>query len=226
MSSYAVLSARTLDSLSDPSGVRYPADLLEQAYLHALREYSSAFPLLVTSTHTVASAGRVQTLSVANLLAIVEVIYPHDPASPLEGSLLDAWYLYWVSQTATLYIGGQRVPTVGEKISLTCATQQTLNGLDAASKTTLPAQHYDLLSQGAPAHAALLRAAALSEAQSTDAQTPSALSAWATAQLDFYRSMLAGVRATLQPGRSPLPQSRQGWALDGNDSAFSHGRGV
>jgi hypothetical protein len=220
MSSYSVLSARTLKLLGDASGVKYGTDLLTEAYLQAIEDLSEAFPQICTTTHTVSVAGRVQTLTAAGLMYITELIYPYSSTSNEDQPAHSEYFLYWVSQAPTLYVGGASVPQVGEKINVVYAAYQTLNGLDGASKTTLPAHLYSMLVLGAAVNAAYYRAAALFESSGGMSQDYQQLMGWAEKLNRDWLGALESLKKQQHGARQAMPRQSQGWALDEEDGAY------
>ena len=117
-----------------------------------------------THTHTVAAAGRVQTLAAANLIVITQLVHPYDSTltDPFAYERED-FTLKYVDGDPTLYFSGEDHPQVDEKIYISYAAKQTITDLDSATSTTVRDDHEDILVVGASGQAAMMRASGLNE---------------------------------------------------------------
>lgn len=208
----STLTSRLLQILGDniTTPIRYVGNLTAEAFRLAIGEYSFALPLITTATHTVASAGRAQSISsLARLTSITQILYPwiDDNAEP---EPLQQYYLYYSAGAPVVYIGGACIPAVGEKLRITYAATHIVDDLDAAAVCTIPAAHFNLLLQGAAGHAATLRSTAIVEAYANRDSDTNQVHAFGVEMLAAFRTQLHSLR--IQSSRQPLPGS--GFKLD------------
>jgi hypothetical protein len=205
------LTTRLLLILGDTAANRFTAAITAEAFRLALAEYSYAVPLIKTATHTVASAGREQTLStLTRLMAVTMILYPWVDDT-IERDPHQMYYYYFTDAVPVVYIGGPRTPAVGEKLRITYACTHIIDDLDAAATCTVPAQDFWLLLQGASGHAARLRTAIYSESFSAHPE----LKLFAIDSLAQFRYTLRILRR--QANRQPLPPV--GFKLDNWDGS-------
>jgi hypothetical protein len=202
----STLTTRLLLMLGDTLANRFTVDITTEAFRLALAEYSYAVPYIKTDTVTVTAAGREQTLaSLSRLIAVTMVLYPWTDDS-IELDPLQKYYYYFTDGVPMLYVGGQRVPAVGDKLRITYALTHIVDDLDTAATCTVPPQDFALLLIGASGHAARLRTAIYSESFSAHPE----LKLFAIDNLNQFRATLRS--RSRQASRQPLPP--QGFKLD------------
>jgi len=200
-----LLTPRLLLLLGDVSANRFTPDITDEAWKLALSEYSYAVPNIITDTHTVTVAGRNQDLAFEYLLAVTMILYPWtDDSTELDP--LQQYYYYFTDGLPTVYIGGPRVPAVGDQLRITYAAAQSIDDVNGAITCTVPPQDFELLLQGAAGHAARLRTAIYSESFSNHPE----LKLFAVDNLAQFRATLRVL--SRQASRQPLPA--QGFNLD------------
>jgi len=152
---------RLREVLSDPSSVRFPDVMLEEAVRQALREVDGILPQVVENEISIAASGRDQPLpGLVDPLYLISVSLPvGDETCALEP---EVGFTYRMSggQWVVHFIGGL-LPQPGQILKVTYASRHTLSGLDSVSTTTLPEGLITALVNGAAGHACLLRAHAL-----------------------------------------------------------------
>jgi hypothetical protein len=199
LTTLATLTTRLLLMLGDTSANRFTVDITTEAFRLALAEYSYGVPYIKTETFTVTVAGREQTLtSLARLIAVTMVLFPWTDDT-VEIDPLDMFYYYFTDGVPVVYIGGQRVPAVGDKLRITYALTHVIDDLDTAATCTVPPQDFALLLQGAAGHAARLRTAIYSESFSAHPE----LKLFAVDNLAQFRATLSQRRRA--SSRQPLP---------------------
>ena len=141
--------ASMLVQLGDDGGDRFTSSLLDEALRQALAAYSRTAPRLLSGRLTLAGAGRMQSLAaLSGLIEVVEVVFPYDAAAVLYRPYAQPWQFAWRDAIPTLWLGGQPVPQAGEVLHVTYTAAHTINGLDEAVETTLPAEHEGSISSG------------------------------------------------------------------------------
>lgn len=202
----STLTTRLLLMLGDTLANRFTVDITTEAFRLALAEYSYAVPYIKTATVTVTVAGREQTLtSLARLIAVTMVLYPWTDDS-IELDPLQKYYYYFTDGVPMIYVGGTRIPAVGDKLRVTYALTHIVDDLDSAATCTVPIQDFALLLIGVSGHAARLRTAIYSESFSAHPE----LKLFAIDNLNQFRATLRGL--SRQASRQPLPP--QGFKLD------------
>jgi hypothetical protein len=217
----STLTTRLLLILGDTSANRFTSTITEEAWKLALAEYSYAVPNIQTKTFTVAAAGREQTLPVEpegeedvfpGLIAITEVLFPW-MGDLEEQDPHQRFYFYFTDGEPVLYIGGPRVPAVGDQLRITYASSHTLDDLADADACTVPSHDFEMLLLGAAGHAARLRTSIYSESFSNHPE----LKLFALDNLKQFRDTLRTMRR--QSSRQPLPAV--GFKLDNWDGESS-----
>lgn len=159
MSSIIEYCTAILTLLDDASGARYPNDLVERALRLALREYDRVHPN--EATYNVDGNGeRVIELPADFQPARILRVEVHDEAESPQARLRFNAY----AQDGQWFIElMDRTLPASESIDLTYATAHTIDGLDEAAGTSVPAEHENALQMGAAGFAALMRAASRAE---------------------------------------------------------------
>lgn len=197
--------------LSDPQGLRYDSQVLDEALRRALNEYSEAFPQEKRSLQT-ASGMRLQALAgLENLLGVRQVIYPCAGPASAPNFYSGGYALFWEGGAPYLEFLGS-VPTAGEAYELQAAVLHSLQGLDGAEAGSVPPAHLDPLIYGAAGYAALTRAQALAETYGAKSDLCQKLEHWGAALTQTWLTFLE--RIGNAPASSPPFYSRARWALD------------
>ena len=204
----AAMHARLLEWLGDPQAARFSPQQLDAALRSALDEIAEAAPDSAEGT-LVCAAGREQGISTAagfeRARRVLAVWYPvadgqaRPPRAPFRS--------FWRGSALVVRLGGRRIPQAGENLRVWALLGHSLEGLDGAVSTSLPACREELLTLGAAGLAAQVRANALTE--SYGERTPAGeWLALGKQRLAEFRERLAELRA----GGGELP--RAGWRLD------------
>lgn len=211
MAALAAYRTRISNSLDDTT-TKYTTDILDEALRKVLNEYTRAFPNIKSTTVTVSTAGKLQTLvSCTNLIAIIRIVHPYNSA-------LDDPFVYeredfiitWRDGSPHLFFSGDDIPQATEKILVEYAANQVVQNLDSAAATTVRDDHEDLLIVGAAGQAAMMRASGMTEKWGHRPQETSSLMLWGQQQYRRFIDFLAEVRAE-QP-IDIFPSSH--WPLD------------
>lgn len=151
--------------VGDTSGTAWSTTVIDNAIRAALGRYSAAVENVETQVIALVGTGLFR-LSLENWATtkLQEVAYLHWPAGASvaltieENKLIDWWY-YKSYETATekiffdCQVEGTTLPAANDKILVTGVVKPLLEGLDAASVTTVPDTHFYLLALGAAAYA-------------------------------------------------------------------------
>lgn len=210
MADLAAYRTRITNSLDDTKA-KYTTAIIDEALRKTLNEYTRAYPNIKTHTHTVATAGRPQTLTAANLIAIIQLVHPYD--STLTDPFVYArenFYLTQMDGSPTLYFLGNDIPEVDEKIYVRYAAKQTIDTLDSAAATTVRDDHEDILIVGASGQAAMMRASGLNEQWGGRPGDVGALMTWGTRQYSRFSDFIAEIKQEPMLPTFPL----NSWKLD------------
>jgi len=194
MANLAAYRTRIQNSLDDSTS-KYSNDIIDEALRKILNEYTRAHPNFSTHEHTVATAGRTQSLSVSDLIAIVLLVHPWN-------NTLNDPYVYerkdfsmaYIDGSPTLYFMGDDIPQVDEIIYLKYGSKQTIEDLDSAAATTVQDDHEDILVVGASGQAAMMRASGLNEQWGSRAGEMSALMQWGNSQYGRFLDFLMEIK--------------------------------
>lgn len=194
MSALAAYRTRIQNSLDDTNS-KYSTDIIDEALRKILNEYTRANPNIKTHTHTVAAAGRNQTLAAANLIAIIQLVHPY--TSTLTDPFVyerEDFSLTYIDGFPTLYFFGVDIPQVDEKIYIKYAAKQTITDLDSATATTVRDDHEDILVVGAAGQAAMMRASGLNEQWGGRSGDMGSLMTWGSQQYLLFSQFLEEIK--------------------------------
>jgi hypothetical protein len=214
MSSLAGYRTRIHLILGDTSATRYSNNLVDEGLRQALDQYSKAWPQVLGTSVTVATAGRDQSLSaLTGLQSILQVIYPYT-ATNLTPYYFTAYY-FTFGPTPNIHISGDAVPAVGEKIYITYTKAHGIKDLDSATSTSVLDTHEGTICQGAAGFSAIMRASEISEAYGSRASDQDQLVQIGKAFLEVFYKAVDQLKANAQVHRTVTPPA--GWSLDNWD---------
>ncbi len=215
MSDLAALRDRVELILADSGNAIWATGDIDEAIRQALHEYSKIRPLQEVGVITVATATHELSITtLTGLLGVSRVWHPYTAASPEDPPEWVAFEL-WADE-ALLYFPDEL--TAGKVARIFYDKLQTIEDLDSATATTVPADDESLICTGAAGYAAMSRALDLGEQVTLDRDVPQKAKTWAGQKLQDFRQGLAAVaRAQALLGRShvELPP------LDRHDGAWS-----
>lgn len=206
MSTLADLNTRALHVLSDPSGARYNADLLSEAFLQALELLNRRMPRLARLDLTITDPGRDQPLAgMEHCLFIVSVclVVPDQLTRELQPDSEFTFQL--IEGLPALHFSGARIPQGNDALQITYAQAYTLEDLDAG---TFPPLYETALVNGAAGQADLLRAHQLIETYGARSDDAPRLLELGRLRLADFESLLSTLRTSQDFGYPP------GFALD------------
>ena len=202
-----ITRVRTL--LSDPTALRFSAEVLQEGARNALQALSDRLPRELELDLNAVQSGRIQPFSgLTSPLYLMRIGYPvaGGNINQLEPEV-NFSYRMEDGQPVVHFLGSP-VPQTGDLIHVIYAAPHTLSGLDAAAETTLPEGALAALVNGTAGHASLLRAHALLETSGGRPGEVDSLLKVAQIRLDIFEKNLADLRIFQEFG---FPQ---GFALD------------
>ncbi len=150
--------------LDDSGAVRYSDNLLALALGQALEEINQRVPRILNAEHTVAVAGRDQTLpalSGCRYLISATILLEDGSSRELEPETSFTYVL--AAGVPTLHFLGPLIPAADERFVLRYCAGYTIEGFDGETATTLPDDLENALIIGSAARACALRAGNLVE---------------------------------------------------------------
>jgi hypothetical protein len=182
------MRARVQARLQDASAARWSTDDVDEAIRTAIEYYSRTCPYQTIGTITVAAATKEQSLaSLTGLIRVEKIWWDYDSSDP---SYPPNWRQFEVWPGAVLYIDDRETPAVNDVLRVWYTKQHTLNGLDSASTTTIPAEDVDCIIAGAAHYAARQRAIELAEQATVDDEVVERLTKWADDEGDAFRYLV------------------------------------
>ena len=200
------LRARVQSRLQDAGAARWSTDDLDEAIRTALAYYSRQNPYRAIGTITLAAAGReISLASLTGLIRVEKVWWDYDVTTP---GYPPNWRQFEVWPGSLIYIDDREEPASGDILRVWYTKLHTLNGLDSAAATTVPAEDVDVIVTGAAHYAARSRAVELAEQATVDDDVVARMIKWADEEGDSFRY---GVR------QKPPAWERFAYAYDQGD---------
>jgi len=204
--------------LKDGSNVIYSATELTEAIRSAIAELAVGLPAhSVTEIAAVADTWEYSLTALTGLLGVVEVWYPYlstsvtyRKAHPVRWRMVD---------DATLLLDERVRPDAAYKLRVFWDKGQTLEGLDAATATTLTGPELGAIVVGAAGLAVAAYAAQMANAVGVAEEPAKVLREWARLRLEDFQKRLVRLGAV----ESASEDARVGWwSADKWDRAGSH----
>jgi hypothetical protein len=181
----ATLRDRVELTLQDSSNLTWSADDVDEAIENALTQYSAKQPAHAIGTIELAAAGREISLStLTGLLRVEKVWWDYDSETP---GYPPNWRQFEVWPGAILYVDDDEQPASGDVVRVWYTKVHTLNGLNGASGTTVPAEDVSYLIDGAASICAEMRAMELTEQAVVDRDVVKRLMDWADEKRSNFR---------------------------------------
>jgi hypothetical protein len=216
MSDLATLRDMVERDLDDTGNEVWGTDDIDRALERALADYSQANPQQSVTEMELPEDGReVDVSSISGLTRVIKVWYPYDssvPESPPNWVRWDKW-------GCVLYISSGDEPAGGETVRIYYHEEHTIQGLDGASETTVPAEDEELLVTGAGAYAALQKARGSVGEAGVSSETPEHWLRWGRSRMAAFNEGLQWVRSReLRRIDKRVPLHREGWTRDGKEN--------
>ncbi len=226
-STLAQLEARVANLLYDATNAVFSTATIDEGLRQALERYSDAAPLTRETVITLPGDGREIALNgIADLLQVTEVWWPYATtgAEVWPPNRVKGFRLWWDDAQPVLFLtdilGDQ--PQSGDSLRIWYTKPHTIQNLDSASVTTLPAPHETLLVRGAAGYACLARSVDLNETSLNMAVSTPNYAALAEIYLNDVASGFLTIcdqlRAQSQVRGEPFGG---GWQLDKWDSVVT-----
>ena len=219
MSNLAAIRDRVEQTLLDTGNAIWATGAIDEALRTALHQYSEANPQAIETYLTLAADGREISLStLTGLLNVTEVWWPYDhttetwPPNKVQG-----FRIFWDAGVATLLLDFEEAdqPQIDDEVRIFYTAAQTIEDLDTATATTVPAPHESWLVVGAAGQAAMSRALDLMEVTGTDMYAIGLMATWGRSKVKEFQSFLNALRG--QHARRG-PSWGTGWRMDKWDS--------
>ena len=202
----ATLRDRIETRLQDSGNVRWAEADIDEAIEQALEQWSRHDPQEAITTITLSADGREIDISgVTGLLRVEKVWTPYDSSAP---TYPPNWTQFDVWPGSILYINEPTEPANGDKVRLWYTKMHTIEDLNSATATTLPAEDIGYFINGCAGFAAEQRAMELSEELNIDRDVVKRIFDWSKEQ---HKNFRYGMRR-----RQPAWQ-RYGFGYDQND---------
>ncbi len=183
------LRDRVEQVLEDAGNTHWTTGALDEAIRLTLDELSLIQPQRAVGTVTLAAAGReISLAALPPLLHVERVWWEYLAAAP---DYPPAWRKFELWPGKNLWIDDGLEPQAGDVVRVFYTARHTLNGLDAATVTTLPDDQASLIVVGATGHAARSRALSVADRVNVDGWTSQRMNEWGEAQLKDFRNGLA-----------------------------------
>jgi hypothetical protein len=200
------LRDRVETQLQDDTNQRWATGDIDEAIEKALEQWSRHDPQMAITDITLSADGReIDISSISGLLRVHKVWWPYDSSSP---GYPPNWVQYEVWPGDILYIDEPDEPATGQKVRIWYTKMHTINGLNGASATTLPAEDIGYFTSGVCEFAVDMRALEIAEELSVDRDVVERLRDYAQEQGKNFRYGM-GLR---QPA-----WQRYAYAYDQND---------
>lgn len=189
----ALLSTETLTTLrdrietrlQDSTNLRFATGDIDEAMELAIEQWSRYDPLTAETTVTTPAAGReIDISAVTGLMRVEKVWTPYTAATPEYPA---NWVQFEVWPGPILYIDEETEPAAGAKVRIWYSKMHTINGLNGAAATSLPAEDIAFFINGAAALAVQQRAIELAEELNVDSQVVKRLNDWADEMSKNFR---------------------------------------
>ena len=196
MMDLATMRANVARDLDDAAGAIWSNDELDRAIGRALSDYSAACPRRADTVIELTQDGReIDVSGVAGMMGIERVWHPYETS---ESTWPRRWPAFEHHPGGKLVLLAEPAPAAGESVRVFYWGAHTLDGLDGASATTLPAADEEIVALGAAGYAALEKARGAVGAINVSGYTPLHWADWAARRLaEFARR---------------LDQARERWA--------------
>jgi len=212
MSTLSELRELVEQDLDDAGNAVWTAGEIDRAIERALSGYSRARPQEAVGTITLAADGREVSLStLTGLTRVVRVWYPYTSTAPEDPPEWRQWELWG----ATLYVLDGGEPASGDVVRVYYQKPQTIEDLNSATETTVPAEHEEVVVGGAGGYAAMEKARGSVGEAGVSTETPEHWLEWATGRLDSFNVQLTEIRRQLLLRVDKrVPIQRPGWDRD------------
>ena len=212
MSTLSELRELVEQDLDDAGNAVWTAGEIDRAMEKALSGYSRARPQEAVGTITLAADGReVSVSTLTGLTRVVRVWYPYTSTAPEDPPAWRQWELW----QGTIYILDGDGPASGDVVRVYYHKLHTIEDLNSATETTVPAQDEEVVVLGAGGFAALEKARGSVGEAGVSTETPEHWLKWATGRINSFNVQLTEIRRQILLGVDKrVPIHRAGWDRD------------
>lgn len=200
------LRDRVEATLQDAGNLKWATADIDEGIRKALEQYSQVDPARAITSLTLSSSGReIDLSSITGLVRVESVWWDYDSSSPGHPP---NWRQFEVWPGKLLYIDDPDEPQAGEIVRVWYTKMHTINGLDSATATTVPAEDIPHIIAGAAHFCAQMRVVEVSEALNIDGGVTTRLK---DAAEEFGKAFRYGI------GRKLPAWQRYAYGYDQND---------
>jgi hypothetical protein len=189
--------------LGDEAGTRFSATLLGEAVHLSLDALAQHLPLICSSEASMESSGRDLLLTLPGCLYLIHLGIKRGTQATREMEPEGEFTYQFEGEQIHLHFSGSKLPKAGDALYITYAQGYSLEGLDGAVESTLPADQESLLVCGAAGQACLLRAAGLTERYGSRPEEVTRLISMGQLRLEEFNQSLNGLKVLQEFGFPP-----------------------
>lgn len=191
----AAIRDRVETLLQDTGSATWAAGDIDEAIQEALERYTKINPAREIDTVTLAADGReIDISTITDYLSIERVWWDYDVADPLHPP---RWRDFELWPGDIVYINDSDEPQTNDVVRLWLTKMQTIDDLDGATASTLPAGDATLIVTGAAGIAALMRSRETAETLGVDGWVPERARVWGEARLVEFEAGLKRIAAQI-----------------------------
>lgn len=200
MTDYTDLCTRVLQSLGDPAGDKYDANILLESFRQIVPYFDQYYPQVAADTITLENTEREVELDLlVNCKTIISIVHPPDNTNH-NNTYSPPYYTYFKNAIPWVKFLGTYNPIVGDQFLITYITGHYIDGLDDAEQTTIPYELRGFLVEGTCAIAKRIRALALIEEYGTRTPDVTKLLDQYNIEFDIFRQNLACLHSFTMAG--------------------------
>jgi len=202
--------------LQDTGNATWVAGDIDEAIQEALERYTKINPAREIDTVTLAADGReIDISAITAYLSIERVWWDYDAADPRHPP---RWRDFEVWPGDIVYINDAGEPQTNDVVRLWLTKKQTIDDLDGATASTLPADDVTLIVTGAAGIAAVMRSREVGELLGIDGWVPRRARDWGEARIAEFEAGLSKMAAQIASRASGIAGVRvlDRWEADGS----------
>ena len=181
--------------LQDVTNATWAAGDLDEAIQEALERYTKINPAREIDTVTLAADGReIDISTITDYLSIERVWWDYDVADPRHPP---RWRDFELWPGDIVYINDSAEPQNGDVVRLWLTKMQTIDDLDGATASTLPAGDATLIVTGATGIAAIMRSRQVGELLNVDGWVPRRAREWGNERVAEFEAGLDRIAAQI-----------------------------
>ncbi len=180
---------------TDMGNLTWEAGDINEAIQEALERYTKVNPAREIDTVTLAADGReIDISSITSYLSIERVWWDYDSTDP---RYPPRWRDFELWPDDVLYINDPGEPQTNDVVRVWLTKKQTIEDLDSATASTLPADDVTLVVTGAAGIAAMMRSRQVGELLNVDGWVPRRAREWGGERLAEFEAGLDRIGAQI-----------------------------